>query len=86
VAQLHLLLTFLVGWLQHEQHEVIQYLREENRVLKARRRYQRVRFTDDERRRLAALGACPYRKLGTGCDLLQLGPRPRECRAGLRSR
>ena len=24
-----------VGWLQHEQHEIILYLREENRVLKA---------------------------------------------------
>jgi hypothetical protein len=56
VAPLHLLVTFLVGWLQHEQHEVIQCLREENRVLKARLGNQRVRFTDDERLRLAAIG------------------------------
>jgi hypothetical protein len=59
----HVLVTFLVGWLQHEQHEVIQYLREENRVLKARLRNQRVRFTDDERRRLAGYGAVLGRRL-----------------------
>jgi transposase InsO family protein len=63
VVPLHLLVTFLVGWLQHEQHEVIQYLREENRVLKARLRNQRVRFSDDDRRRLAALGAPLGRRL-----------------------
>jgi putative transposase len=63
VVPLHLLVTLLVGWLQHEQHAVIQYLREENRVLKARLRNQRARFTDDERRRLATLGAPLGRRL-----------------------
>jgi hypothetical protein len=57
VVPLHLLVIFLVGWLQHEQHQVIQYLCEENRILKARLRPRRVRFTDEERRRLAAFGA-----------------------------
>jgi hypothetical protein len=38
--------------LQHEQHEVIRYLREENWVLKACAT-SAARFTDDERRRLA---------------------------------
>jgi putative transposase len=38
-------------------------LREENRVLKAQLRNQRVRLTDDERRRLAALGARLGRRL-----------------------
>jgi putative transposase len=47
----------LVGWLQREEHEIIEYLREENRVLKAQLRSQRVRLTDGERRRLAVLGA-----------------------------
>ena len=46
-----------LGWLQDEQHKVIEYLREENRVLKLQLRGQRVRLTDDERRRLAVLGA-----------------------------
>ena len=36
---------------------MVEYLREEDRVLKAQLRGQRVRLTDDERRRLAALGA-----------------------------
>jgi transposase InsO family protein len=52
-----LFVTFLVSWLHHEQHEIIAYLREENRVLKAQLRTRRVRLTDDDRRRLAAIGA-----------------------------
>jgi putative transposase len=44
-------------------HQVIQYLREENRILKARLRTRRVRFTDDERRRVAASGAPLGRRL-----------------------
>jgi putative transposase len=35
---------------------VIVYLREENRVLKAQPHGRRMRLTDDERRRLAAIG------------------------------
>jgi hypothetical protein len=42
-------------------HQVIQYLREENRILKARLRTRRVRFTDDERRRVAASGPAAAR-------------------------
>jgi putative transposase len=57
VVPLHLLVASLVGWFQREQHEIIDYLREENRVLKAQLRSQRMRLTDDERRRLAVLGA-----------------------------
>jgi len=30
-----MLLTALLGWLEREQREVIEFLREENRVLKA---------------------------------------------------
>ena len=63
MVPLHLLVASLIGWLQREQHEVIEYLREENRVLKAQLRNQRVRLTDDERRRLAALGARLGRRL-----------------------
>jgi putative transposase len=56
VVPLHLFVAFLLGWLQREQHEIIEYLREENRVLKAQLCAQRVRLTDNERRRLAVLG------------------------------
>jgi putative transposase len=60
---LHLFVASFLGWLQCEQHQVIEYLREENRVLKAQLRSQRVRLTDHERRRLAVLGARLGRRL-----------------------
>jgi hypothetical protein len=44
------------GWLHREQTDLIAFLHEENRVLKARLRGQRLRFDDNERRRLAELG------------------------------
>jgi hypothetical protein len=46
----------LRGWLQHEQGDLIAFLREENRVLKAQLRGRRLRLSDPERRRLATLG------------------------------
>ena len=59
--------TFLVvavaGWIQREQQAAIVYLLEENRVLKARLHGRKLRFTDDERRRLAAKGKALGRKL-----------------------
>ena len=54
---MQLLVAFLIGWFQRGQAEIIEYLREENRVLKGQLRSKRVRLTDDERRRLAVLGA-----------------------------
>jgi len=53
---LELLVTALCGWLRHEQNNIIAFLREENRVLKARLEGQRLRLDDSERRRLAELG------------------------------
>src|SRR6266511_2200143 len=52
---LQLLLAMLAGWIQRYQQQVITYLIEENRVLKAQLRGRRLRLTDTERRRLAAL-------------------------------
>ena len=46
----------LCGWLQREQQDVIAFLREENRVLKARLEGRRLHLDDHERRRLAELG------------------------------
>ena len=45
----------VAGWLQRHQQQVITYLLEENRVLKARLGSRRLRLTDPERQRLAAL-------------------------------
>ena len=51
----HLLVAALFGWLEPEQRNVIEFLREENRVLKRQLRGRRLQLCDDERRRLAVL-------------------------------
>jgi hypothetical protein len=56
VTPVQLFVASFLGWLQHEQKEIILYLREENRVVEAQLRHQRLRLTDHDRRRLAALG------------------------------
>ncbi len=48
-----LALTF-AGWVNRSQQDVIEYLKEENRVLREQLVARRLRFTDDQRRRLAA--------------------------------
>jgi hypothetical protein len=45
------LLVALAGWVNRHQLQVIDYLREENRVLKSQLRGRRLRLTDAERRR-----------------------------------
>jgi putative transposase len=52
---LHILIAMVAGWLQRHQQQVITYLQEENRVLKTHLGGRRLRLTDTERRRLAAL-------------------------------
>src|SRR5438128_4632861 len=52
---LHVLIAMVAGWIQRHQQQVIAYLQEENRVLKAQLGPQRLRLTDTERRHLAAL-------------------------------
>ena len=51
-----MLLTALLGWLEREQRDVIVFLREENRVLKAQLAGRRLHVNDGQRRRLAVLG------------------------------
>ena len=51
-----LLIAVLGGWLQREQADVVAFLREENRLLKAKLAGRRLRFDDGERRCLAELG------------------------------
>jgi transposase InsO family protein len=52
---LHILIAMVAGWLQQHQQQTIAYLLEENRILKAHLCGRRLRFSDTERRRLAAL-------------------------------
>ena len=51
-----LLLVAVAGWMSRNQQNVIAYIQEENRILKNRLKGKRIRFTDDERRRLAVKG------------------------------
>ena len=41
------------GWKNQQQLQLIDYLREENRVLREQLGQRRLRFNDDQRRRLA---------------------------------
>ena len=43
----------VAGWMNQQQREAIDYRREENRVLREQLGDRRLRFTDDQRRRLA---------------------------------
>jgi hypothetical protein len=47
------LVLWTAGWIHSRQLEVIDFLREENRVLREQLDRRRLRFTDDQRRRLA---------------------------------
>src|SRR5882762_4170124 len=51
---LRFVLIALAGWMSQQQRDVIDYLHEENRVLREQFGPRRVRFTDAQRRRLAA--------------------------------
>ena len=44
----------LTGWLDRRERQAIAYLLEENRLLRRQLGEQRLRLTDDDRRRLAA--------------------------------
>ena len=59
-----ILIVAAAGWISRHQDAVIEYLREENRVLKQQLGGRRLRLTDAQRRRLAAKGkALGYRML-----------------------
>jgi hypothetical protein len=48
------LLVAVAGWMNQQQQHAIEYLREENRILRAQLGNRRLRFTDNQRRSLAA--------------------------------
>src|SRR5919106_1618323 len=60
LSPLLLLVVTLAGWVNRHQQQVIEYLVEENRVLREQLGGRRIRLTDDQRRRLAVKG----RRLG----------------------
>lgn len=63
VAPLRFLLLLFAGWANRRQLDVLAYLKEENRVLREQLGGRRLRFTDDQRRRLAAKGSALGRQV-----------------------
>src|ERR1700756_3072575 len=59
----HFVLIALAGWMNQRQYQLIDYLREENRVLCEQLGGRRLRFNDDQRRRLAVKAKGLGRKL-----------------------
>jgi hypothetical protein len=59
----------MTGWLDRREREALAYLVEENRLLRQQLGGRRLRFTDDDRRRLAMgahrLGRAALRDLAT---------------------
>ena len=53
----------LAGWIGRQQLDVSEYLKEENRVLREHLKGKRIRFTDDQCRRLAAKAKSMGRKV-----------------------
>ena len=62
----YLLFMALASWLNRQQQAVIEYLREENRVLGEKLGKQRILLRDGQRRRLIASKYDGSRKRGPG--------------------
>ncbi len=56
IPTLQMVLLSFSGWVSRHQQDVIEYLIEENRVLKEQTKGRALRLNDDQRRRLAAKG------------------------------
>ena len=50
---LHFFVFTVAGWIHRDQQDVIEYLREENSVLREQLGARRLQLTDNQRRRLA---------------------------------
>ena len=59
---LHVLAVVLAGWLNRHQQRVLDYLLEENRILKRQLRGRRLRLSDTDRCRLAVRGVALGRR------------------------
>jgi hypothetical protein len=60
---LRALILSVAGWVHREQQRTVEYLVEENRVLKEQLGGRRLRLTNDQRRRFAAKGKLLGRRL-----------------------
>ncbi len=73
------LLLVLAGWVNRQQQDVIDYLQEENRVLRAGLRGKRLRLSDDERHQRLILRKYVdyYHSCRTHLSLEKDAPEPR---------
>ena len=73
LTPLHPVLMMFAGWLNRHQLDLIDYIQEDNRLVKQRLGERRIRFTDAERRRLAGkafvLGRKAFDEVLHGPDL-----------------
>ncbi len=53
---LTMLLVMLAGWINRQQQDMIDYLKEENKILHEKLGKRRIILNDDQRRRLAIKG------------------------------
>ena len=62
-------LTAIAGWMNRRQQEVIEFLKEENRILREYVGRKRLLLNEEQKRRLATKGKMIGRKLrpGTVC-------------------
>jgi transposase InsO family protein len=60
--QLQFLMLIFAGWVNRHQQDVLEYLQEENRALREQLGGKRLRFTDQQRRRLAVKAKAVGRK------------------------
>ncbi len=58
-----MLVVMLAGWVNEQHRAVNAYVKEENRVLRELHGHKRLRFSDDQRRRLAAKGKALGRRV-----------------------
>ena len=72
-------LTSIAGWMNQRQQQVIEYLVEENRVLREQIGNCRMRFTDNQRCRLAVKAKRRSRKvLAQVATIVTPGPSRRD--------
>ena len=65
---LQFLILTVAGWISRRQQDVIEYLQEENRILREQVGDRRLQFTDAQRRRLATKARKLSRKALAGVD------------------
>ena len=63
----HILVVAMAGWMNRQQSAVVEYLQEENRVLRELLGDKRLRLNDEQRRCLAAKGKALGRRLLSTC-------------------